>query len=192
VKLHRTISIDRPLLVVALEEEARHLHAADLPVLVTGVGKIRAAWALAAVLAKQRPSSVINLGTAGALNDNLRGTHLVSRVIQHDYDHQGISGLTGTPYGGAPIDLRPEGLVLASGDRFVEGGPERDRLTAAGASLVDMEGYAVAMVAREFGLEVTLVKEVSDTAGAGAASDWRRTLDACAARLGGWLSQYRA
>jgi adenosylhomocysteine nucleosidase len=50
-----------------------------------------------------------------------------------------------------------------------------------------MEGYAVARVAREFGLPVTLVKEVSDSAGDDAGKSWREALDACAERLGSWV-----
>ena len=46
MRLHRTISPDLPLLVVALEEEATHLHVSELPVLVTGVGKVNAAIAV--------------------------------------------------------------------------------------------------------------------------------------------------
>jgi len=185
MKLHRSIALDRPLLVVALEEEARHLHVSEWPVLVTGVGKVCAASALSAVLARQRPSRIINLGTAGALRGEWRGTHVVGRVVQHDFDDDGIFALTGEHFGAA-LDLGRDGPVLASGDVFVDGGPSRARL-AAQADLVDMEGYAVAKVARDFGLEVMLVKEVSDRAEAGAARAWREAVDDCAERLGAWV-----
>lgn len=184
MKLHRRISLDRPLLVVALEEEAQHLHVSEWPVLVTGIGKVCAASALSAVLARQRPSRVVNLGTAGALRDGVSGTQVVGRVWQHDFDDDGVFALTGEHFG-EPIDLRVDGPVLASGDAFISGGAARERL-AASADLVDMEGYAIARVARDFGLEVTLVKEVSDGAGEGAARTWRESVDACAERLGAW------
>ena len=71
--------MDLPLLVVALEEEAQHLHISELPVLVTGVGKVCAASALSAVLARHRPSRLVNLGTAGALRDNLHETQVIGR-----------------------------------------------------------------------------------------------------------------
>ena len=45
MRLYRSISSDLPLLVVALEEEATHLHGSELPVLVTGAGKVNAAVA---------------------------------------------------------------------------------------------------------------------------------------------------
>jgi adenosylhomocysteine nucleosidase len=185
MKLHRRISLDRPLLVVALEEEAQHLHVSDLPVLVTGPGKVCAASALSAVLARQRPSRLLNLGTAGALRAGLSGPQVVGRVWQHDFDDEGIFALTGGHYG-EPIELAAGGPVLASGDAFISGGAARERL-AASADLVDMEGYALARVARDFGLEVTLVKVVSDGAGEGAARTWRESVAACAAQLGAWV-----
>jgi adenosylhomocysteine nucleosidase len=184
VTLHGDISLERPLLVVALEEEAFYLHVSELPVLVTGVGKVRAASSLAAVISRQRPSRIINLGTAGALREGLAGTQVVGRVLQHDFDDETVFSLTGSHFG-APIELGA-GPVLASGDVFVSGGDARRRL-AAQADLVDMEGYAVALVARNFGLEATLVKEVSDEAGADAGKTWRESLDACAERLGAWV-----
>lgn len=184
--LHGEISLELPLLVVALEEEAAHLHVSSLPILITGVGKVCAASALSAILARQRPSRVINLGTAGSLRDGLTGTHVIGRVIQHDFDDDAMLALTGKNFG-PPIDLG-EGPVLASGDVFVSGGEPRDRL-AARAELVDMEGYAVALVAREFGLPVTLVKEVSDAAGDDAGKSWTEAIDSysCAERLGEWV-----
>lgn len=50
MRLLGTISADRPLLVVAVREEAAHL-GDRLPVLLTGIGKVNAAAALATVLA---------------------------------------------------------------------------------------------------------------------------------------------
>ena len=182
VKLHQTISLDRPLLVVALEEEAQHLHVSDLPVLVTGVGKVRAAAALASLLARQRPSRVINLGTAGGLREGMRGTQVVGRVEQHDFEDEKIFGLTG-----AAIELGVSGPVLGSGDSFVDSAATRAGLVARGIDLVDMEGYAIAFTAHQFGLPVTLVKEISDPADEGAAKTWRESVDDCAERLGEWL-----
>jgi len=151
------------LLVVALEEEATHLHVSDLPVLVTGVGKVNAAIAVALTLADASPSAVVNLGTAGALRDDVAGTHVVGTVVQHDLDDDALFGLTGMRFG-EPVRLADAGLTLATGDVFVSDPATRERL-ARTADLVDMEGYAVALAARAAGVPVTLVKQVSDRAG---------------------------
>jgi len=184
--LHGEITPDRPLLVVALEEEAVHLHVHELPILVTGVGKLNAAIAVTTILGKHQPSRVVNLGTAGALRDGITGTHVVSSVIQHDLNDAAIFDMTGIHFG-APFDLEAgEGIVLATGDRFVSKPEVRERL-AKEAHLVDMEGYAVARAARWAGFPVTLVKEVSDQAGEQAAKSWSETLDDCAESLGAWV-----
>ena len=173
------------MLVVALEEEATHLHVSDLPVLVTGVGKVNAAIAVALTLADASPSAVVNLGTAGALRDDVAGTHMVGTVVQHDLDDDALFGLTGMRFG-EPVRLADAGLTLATGDVFVSDPATRERL-ARTADLVDMEGYAVALAARAAGVPVTLVKQVSDRAGDSAARTWKQNVDECAERLGDWV-----
>ncbi|MFE1322704.1 nucleosidase [Kitasatospora phosalacinea] len=184
MRLTGTVTSDRPLLVVALPEEAVHFDG-GLPVLLTGMGKLNAAAALSAVLAGgERPAGVVNLGTAGALRPGLGGTHEIGRVLQHDLDVELLGQLTGRPMDG-PIDLGPSGPVLATGDRFVSADAERD-LLARSADLVDMEGYAIATVARRAGLPVRLVKHVSDEAGEGALRSWQESVDDCARLLADW------
>ena len=184
--LHRDIRPDRPLLVVALEEEAVHLHVHELPILVTGVGKVNAAIAVSTILGAHRPSSIVNLGTAGALRDGVTGTHVISTVIQHDLNDAAIYDLVGIHFG-APMEFEAgDGTVLATGDRFISKPEVRERL-AKDADLVDMEGYAVARAAQWAGIPVTLVKEVSDQAGEQAAKSWSETLDECSASLGAWV-----
>lgn len=185
MRLHRAITPDRPLLVVAMEEEAAHLHVTDLPVLVTGAGKVNAALAVATTLAQHSPSSVINLGTAGALREGVEGTHVIGRVIQHDLDDASLFDLSGLHFG-APIDLGSHGSILATGDVFVSDATTRNRL-AQHADLVDMEGYAVARAASMLDVPVTLVKQVSDQANEAAGRSWRDTVDACAEQLGAWV-----
>jgi adenosylhomocysteine nucleosidase len=185
MRLHRTITPDRPLLVVALEEEAAHIHASDLPVLVTGVGKVNAAVAVSTILGEHSPSRVVNLGTAGALHDGLAGTYIVRSVIQHDLDDAVLFDLTGL-HVSETIDVADEGLRLATGDAFITDARIREQL-ARTADLVDMEGYAVARAAIVAGVPVTIVKEVSDAADGSARRSWRDSVDICAERLGAWV-----
>jgi adenosylhomocysteine nucleosidase len=66
MKLSGKVSSDLPLLVLALAEEAQSLDT-GLPVLLTGMGKVNAACALAGILGRGPPARIVNLGTAGAL-----------------------------------------------------------------------------------------------------------------------------
>jgi adenosylhomocysteine nucleosidase len=183
----------RPLLVVAVPEEAAYLNG-GLPVLFTGMGKVNAATAVAAVLGRgPLPASVVNLGTAGALRAGLSGTHEVREVLQHDLDSALLRTLTGETYGPPlRLDAAPGaeggGLVLATGDLFVAEESARQRL-AERAQLVDMEGYAVASAARAAGLPVRVVKHVSDEAGEGADRTWRESVDGCAQALARWVRE---
>ncbi|GAA3387238.1 nucleosidase [Streptomyces roseoviridis] len=183
------ITAGRPLLVLAVKEEAQHLDT-DLPVLLTGMGKVNAATALATVLARgPRPSEVVNLGTAGALRPGWTGTHVVGTVLQHDLDSELLATLTGETYG-APLTL-PDGgdVVLATGDAFIADEAARERL-ALRATLVDMEGYALASAAALAGVPLRMVKHVSDEAGEGAARSWRESVAACARALADWAEAH--
>ncbi|MFE0642013.1 nucleosidase [Streptomyces sp. NPDC058877] len=179
------ITAGRPLLVLAVKEEAQFLDT-DLPVLLTGMGKVNAATALATALSRgPRPSGVVNLGTAGALRSGWTGTHVVGTVVQHDLDGELLATLTGETYG-APLVL-PDGgdVVLATGDAFISDEAARARL-AERAPLVDMEGYALATAAELAGVPLRIVKHVSDEAGDGAARTWRESVAECARALADW------
>ncbi len=178
------IDPQRPLLIVALSEEGEHLHQLDLPVLVSGPGKVRAAAATARALSAQRPSELISLGTAAALKDGFEGLHVIGKSIQYDFDGDAIFELTGERFG-LPLELG-EGPSLATGDRFISDSQTRARLAKL-ADLVDMEGYAVAAVAQSFGVPVRIVKQVSDDGDEQALKSWRDSVAQCAELLAGWV-----
>ena len=176
-----------PLIVAAFEEEARFLDN-DLPVLITGLGKVNAALSLTRALttAAEEPSVILNVGTAGALRDGLTGLHVVRRVIQHDLDTDLLRSLTDQTFG-APLDLaEPDGVVLATGDAFIADDATRTRL-AARADLVDMEGYALVTVADELGIPIRLVKYVSDNADEESTGTWRHAVNYAARQLASWV-----
>lgn len=184
MRLHGQVSPDLPLLVVALEEEAVHLHVTQLPILVTLPGKVNAAVAVARVIAHSPPSEVINLGTAGALVEGMSGLHVVGKVLEHDLDDSAWFRYQGEHFS-EPIELG-SGATLATGDRFIDDPDMRARLSCS-ADLVDMEGYAVAKAAGAAGVAVRLVKQVSDEAGPGARRTWSQSVGECAEALGAWV-----
>lgn len=184
-----------PLLVVATREEAEHL-GADVPVLLTGIGRINATSALTEVLARgPLPSAVVNVGTAGSLADGpasaIHGVHHIRRVLLHDFSHSAVRRLTGAEAYPAielevPDAVASESKVLATGDAFVEDSATRARLAEA-ADLVDMEGYAIAWVARRYGVPVDLIKLVSDPADENAGRMWVDGVAECSRVLGAHL-----
>ncbi|HCT75138.1 MAG TPA: nucleoside phosphorylase [Micromonosporaceae bacterium] len=179
--------MSRPLIVVALPEEAAHFDS-DLPILFTGAGKVNAVMAVTRSLASapELPSEIINLGTAGALRAGLTGTHEIGLVLQHDFDSDSLKALTGRAFG-EPLSLAGEGLVLATGDVFVSDPSLREAL-AKRAHLVDMEAYAVAAAASAFGVPVRVIKHVSDEADSSALMSWTSTVDEASRALAAWLA----
>ena len=176
-----------PLIVVALEEEAVAF-APGVTYLCTGPGKVAAATGTAWALAQVRPSIVVNVGTAGALHEHLEGLHEISSVAQHDLDVSALEAITGRTFE-RRIELNPTGLRLVTGDVFVADSRVRDELATI-ADLVDMEGYAVAAAARAFGVDVRLVKYVSDTADESAAADWPTQARVASGHLAEWLARF--
>jgi adenosylhomocysteine nucleosidase len=176
-----------PLVVVAVLDEAQAF-VDRYPVLVTGVGKVRAATATTWAVLTHRPGAVLNVGTAGLLRAEAVAAglvHEIGTVIQHDLNGRAIASLTGHDPA-PPIRLAESGPVLATGDRFISS-PERRDALATQADLVDMEGYAVAAAATRLGVRVRLAKTVSDDAGHGAAQSWADSLHAASHRLADWL-----
>lgn len=188
MQLRGVVQQSKPLLVVGLEEEA-HAFDSELPVLVTGPGKVNAAVAVASVLRSARPASVINVGTAGGLHDGLQGVHEIRTVLQHDFDSVALRTLVNREYG-EPIHLDTEAdtatMVLATGDCFVADRQVRSALSRS-AHVVDMEGYAVARAARAAGVPVRLIKLVSDDAGEDAGRTWAETVGEHSRTLSRWV-----
>jgi adenosylhomocysteine nucleosidase len=184
------IQPDVPLLVVAVHHEAEHLDT-DLPILITGVGKLSASrsvlGALAPLPADRRPGMLLNLGSAGALHDGIEGTHVVGTLLQHDLDGAAIAAMVGTDP--SPPIVVGEGLTLATGDRFIADPVERQRLAQV-AHLVDMEGYAVASAAEVLGLDLIVIKHVSDQADGEAQDRWIDAVALSSKELAAWLDEH--
>jgi adenosylhomocysteine nucleosidase len=174
--------------VAATAAEAAHVPP-SMPLVITGLGKTAAAVATARALASQ-PSldglTVINIGTAGSLRDGITGLHEPGVVLNHDINAAIIRSLGYDARERLTVGVSD--IVLATGDVFVTDAVVRARL-AEQAHLVDMEGYAVAWAAQEFGVPVRLVKHVSDSADE-SAMDWPGMIEASAVELGAWLWQH--
>jgi adenosylhomocysteine nucleosidase len=174
--------------VAATAAEAAHVPP-SMPLVITGLGKTAAAVATARALASQ-PSldglTVINIGTAGSLRDGITGLHEPGVVLNHDINAAIIRSLGYDARERLTVGVSD--IVLATGDVFVTDPVVRARL-AEQAHLVDMEGYAVAWAAQEFGVPVRLVKHVSDSADE-SAMDWPAMIEASAVELGAWLRQH--
>lgn len=138
-----------------------------LRILVTGMGKVAAAAATAALLSTTEIHRVINLGACGALvdRDDLAPGALcqVRRVVEGD--HCGCGGRPPEPLDCVAVDAPQLVQVdLVTTDRPVFEDQRREALAVHG-QVVDMEGAAVARTAAWFATPCTLLKGVTDPAG---------------------------
>lgn len=161
------------LFLFALESEAGD-HFNDHNKLITGIGKVAATYALTKAIHTQKPKLIVNLGSAGS-NFFKRGTVVCcTQFIQRDMDVRPLGfELYETPLSGIPpvlkygltMDGLPEG-ICGTGDHF-----DTNHTTTA-YNLVDMEAYALALVAMQENIPFLCLKYISDGADGSAAEDW--------------------
>lgn len=134
--------------------------------IISGIGKTRAAMTTCYGCLTFHPESVWNAGAAGALSDNCQtgSIYQIHKIIEHDRPHL----LTRRPVTHTPNFLKRPGdmpkAVLASGDCPVLKAEDRRRL-ATSADLADMEAAAVVQVCSTFKTPCHVFKFVSDTPG---------------------------
>lgn len=180
------MSANNVLVVSATKSEAAYVPQ-GYELLITGIGKVSAATAVASALARYEREDlplVVNIGTAGALHAHHGGLYVPGVVINHDISSTAIRAL-GHDVADRLVLADGDDSVLATGDAFIADAATRDAL-AQRADLVDMEGFAIAFAAQAAGATCRLVKHVSDHAD-DSALDWPAMIDASARELGRWL-----
>ncbi|MEA1264664.1 nucleoside phosphorylase [Microbacterium sp. STF-2] len=173
------------LLVAALDSELsafpEELDGFDR--LVTGPGKLPATYALTRALDARVYDEIVVVGTAGAIDPALEATvHEVGTAFQHDVtDLDGVRGQhVSLP---ARVSTGREGVLIATGDHFVEDAEVTAVIRPSGAALVDMETYAFIWVAAQFDVPIRVFRAVSDQAEDGALMDWREAVARCSVQL---------
>lgn len=161
--------------ILGLEKTDKNIYKKDDIVLVNcGVGKVNAAMGCQKGFDLFDVDSVFNFGFVGSMSPDYRiGDYVFpSQTFQHDFDL--------TPLGYKPYEVSdqeksvfdiekyeelkkffPElkkSQFLLTGDRFMT-----EKLPDFEDAICDMEGYAVARVAFEYNVPVTMVKLVSDS-----------------------------
>lgn len=162
----------------AIRDLAVEAHAA---VVVSGMGKVRAACAVHS-LARKHPGlrRILLIGFAGGLSGLRIGDVIEPRlVVEQDYCAE--------PFEKFPNQVRLTGKRLVPGsraatlltqDRFIKGNPYANSPFVRRHPRIacDMEAYAVVWAARELGLKCSVIKLISDEADSKADHDF---LKAC-------------
>jgi adenosylhomocysteine nucleosidase len=168
-----SVTADEVLFTFALPSEAAEVFE-GYNIVFTGIGKVNAAYELTKAIQNKRPSLIVNLGSAGS-NEFDKGTVVCcTSFVQRDMDVRGLGyALFETPLSGLPpvleygllMDKLPEG-VCGTGDTF------EMAHAATIYNVIDMEAYALAMIAMKENIPFLCLKYISDGADGNAAEDW--------------------
>jgi nucleoside phosphorylase len=138
---------------------------ADLRVIVSGMGKVAAAAAAQSLILTHQVTCLVNAGACGALSDD--GAFEVGRLVRISESIEGDHEIFGKRP--KPVLCSAHGFAdlpavrLVTSDRPVFDTLIRDSFARLG-DVVDMEGAAVARVARYHGVPCTLIKGITDHA----------------------------
>ncbi|RXK60559.1 nucleosidase [Lacibacter luteus] len=161
------------LFVFALESEAAE-EFTDCNTLITGIGKVSAAYALTKNIAQHKPAMIINLGSAGSNIFSKGEIVCCTTFIQRDMDVRGLgfqlyetplSGIDPLLQYGLQINGLPQG-ICGTGDSFEMNHAVTDY------TVVEMEAYPLALIAQKENIPFLCLKYISDGADGSAADDW--------------------
>ena len=156
------------LFVAAIKEETVGLEYFNH----IGVGKINATYNVLKLISIHKPKIVINYGSAGAINTDLKGIVECTKFYQRDMDVRGLDFKLGeTPFDKIKEIIHSEsGYSCGTGDSFVN--QKIDMMV----DVVDMEAYAIAKVCKLENIEFKCFKYISDKADKNANTDWSKSL----------------
>ena len=170
-----------------------------------GIGKVFAAMCAQTMILRYAPACIINSGVAGTLSESLSigQIALAEQVVQHDMDTSPIGDPVGLISGinlvYLPCSERLCSLLadcvaaqgvhyvlgtVASGDVFVASPEQRARITGNfDAVACEMEGSAICQVCYANGVEVGILRAISDNCNDPSTMDYQTFRDS-SARVG--------
>lgn len=173
VDKEQSFILENTLFSFALASEAADIFD-ECNTIITGIGKVNAAYELSKAVLHKKPSLIVNLGSAGSNFFQKGDVICCTKFIQRDMDVRGLGfQLYETPLSGLPpvleYGLKMEGLpegICGTGDSFEMAHAE------VLYNVVDMEAYALAMIAMKENIPFLCLKYISDGADDNAAEDW--------------------
>lgn len=165
--------VEKVLFTFALASEAADVFT-EYRHLICGIGKVNATYNLIKAIQQEKPSLIVNLGSAGSNHYQKGEIICCTRFVQRDMDVRGLgyeqyetplSGLLPVLEYGLPVEGLPE-AICGTGDNFEMAQNETIY------NVVDMEAYALALVSMKENIPFVCLKYISDGADGNAAEDW--------------------
>ena len=159
-KLLRT-STDKIILVSASPyERYDETDIRGVPILEIGIGKVNAASKMTQILLTHQPKVVVNFGSCGSLKGHEIGKVLKVGKVINDYETYGLGDAI------REIELTPySDIKLLTTDHFYQTFENYStwyNTNINKCDIVDMEGFALAKVCQDFGVEFHSYKWASD------------------------------
>ena len=170
---NQAFPIREVLFTFALDAEAADVFQ-DHNHLICGIGKVNATYHLLKAIQEKKPALIVNLGSAGSNHFQRGEVVCCTQFIQRDMNVTGLGyELYETPLSGlSPVieyGLLMDGLqsgICGTGDNFEMAHAATDY------NVLDMEAYALAVVAMKENIPFLCLKYISDGADGNAAADW--------------------
>ncbi len=173
LRMLKNLLTQNPLFVFALEIEAASAFE-DCNNAFVGIGKVLASYNLMKRLETEKPSIIVNLGSAGSTEFAKGSVINCTKFIQRDMDVQALgykkfetplSGIDPILEYGISAQSLPQG-ICGTGDFFevAHVNPEYN--------VIDMEAYPLALIAQKENIPFLCLKYISDGADGAAAEDW--------------------
>lgn len=171
------INTGRPLIVMALKQESQGLfEARGYKPFYCGLGQIKAAHHLTRKLTdcskSERPNLIINLGTAGSFHHSqgqlveVKGFVCRNHFLPPQKTILTLNCMTDLPK-----------VICGTGDTV------ETNNSSCEYKIMDMEGYALAYVAKQFQIPLISIKYISDNSDDNTLRDWKSCLDHSAKML---------
>lgn len=175
----------KTIIVAALESEYFVEDGLMQNLYYTGIGKINSSRMVTQLILQQKPQLIINLGTAGCLQEELLGGVFAIRdVVERDMMAEPLS-----PRGEVPFSEQPTiytssfgHLRCGTGDSFVT--VQDEWLFENNINLVDMELFAIAKICHHYGVEWRSIKFASDMANEEAGKHWNESVRMTKTKIG--------
>ena len=174
IVVQKVLSImNKPLVVCALKNEFSS-KSTLFNILYTGVGKVNAAISLTDyILNINKPTFIINYGTAGSQKENVGSLIDCTKFIQRDMDVRPL----GFEYGETPFDkvntisFDYEGFSCGTGDNFAV---EKQIIQS---DVVDMESYSIAKFCYINKIKFICFKYITDNADENSPENWNLNIE---------------
>jgi adenosylhomocysteine nucleosidase len=170
---HLSTDPKNALFVFALASEAAE-EFTGVNIVITGIGKVNAAYELTKAITTKKPELIINLGSAGSNVFSTGEVVCCTQFIQRDMDVRPLGfALYETPLSniapvlnyGILLKGLPEG-ICGTGDNF------EVNHSVTSYNVIDMEAYALALIAMKENIPFLCLKYISDGADGAAAESW--------------------